>query len=1094
MNGQAKFLYLLILTWLAGASLLFGQARDTASLSGTVTDAQAAVAPGAQVTITNVATGLVRSAAADDNGRFLFPLLPVGSYSLVVELPGFRKYERLGILLQANENIRVDPVLEVGNVQEKVTVEAMALAVDTRSATLNTTVDSKRVVDLPLNGRNPADLVLLAPGVTSSAGNNTGNTGDQWRPHGQKQVAINGSRNNNLRYTLDGGTNMDDLENENMEFPFPDAVQEFSAQTSNMGVEQGGQSGGSLNVVTKSGTNELHGNAFWFVRNTALNATNFFSRQQDKLKRNQFGFTLGGPFIKNKLFGFVGYQKLMIRQAAGNSRNQTLTAAERRGDFSGNSIHLFDPLNPGQRFPNNTIPASRFSKAALKLLTYSPLPEADGFVYYTIAQPDNGLQGIGKLDYVLNAKHSLVFRVLESDSNQPFHSPPDNIQAARYSGYQDGRSATLGHTYVMNATTVVHTQITGAHQLANIATDFPITMADLGVSLTPMGNHIDISMTQSGVSYNQPLHSIRFGRGSIEVQHDWNKSKGSHNLVWGVSAVRKRFNNHTLYHSSGQFQFDGHVTGYGDLSGFDRADFMLGGFSYFSQNSGEFEERRGTQTGWFFGDTWKARPGLTLNFGIRFEPYGLFGDLLDRNQTFDLAANRAGIRSKVYKNALPGLFYHGDAKPAGYGGGSTFGKSVADPDYWNNWAPRFGFAWDPFKDGRTSVRGGYAIFYDTPPINSQNDANNVTPFSYSVEYTDGLFDNPFLGRESQNIFPVPANNHDVPFPTPLFTMVLDKKFITSYTQNWSLTVEREVLPNTLFRIGYVGTKGTHLYAMWDQNAPIYNTALTLSQNRATVDERRPINNFQTINRWMHGLNSGYNALQVSADKRYSRGFTVSAIYTWSHNLDYVSRQSWGGAFGINNPSNFFFSRGNSDYTRQHRFVTSFVWDLPGLRRGSVADAILGNWRLGGILTMQTGRPFSVGATNNPMAGAGSARADLVGAGYPVLDPGRSKGEKLAAYFDKARFVNPAPGTYGTLGRNTIFGPGYANTDVSLIKGWRLPVLREAGRVEYRFEAFNLFNATHLGLPVTGMTNPNFGKILSTDGDPRILQMALKVFW
>ncbi|MBI3697018.1 MAG: TonB-dependent receptor [Acidobacteria bacterium] len=508
------------------------------------------------------------------------------------------------------------------------------------------------------------------------------------------------------------------------------------------------------------------------------------------MKRNQFGFTLGGPFIKNKLFGFVGYQKLMIRAAAGDNRDQSLTAAERRGDFSSNRIALFDPLTSGQRFPNNTIPSSRFSRAAVKLLSFSPLPDPDGFVRYTIAQPDNGLQGIGKLDYVHGNKHNFVFRVFESDSNQPFHSPPDNIHAARYFGFQDGRSATLGHTYIMNATTVVHTQFTGAHQLANIATDFPLTTADLGVNLKPMGNHIDITMGQSGVSFNRPLHTIRFGRGSLEVQHDWNKSKGNHNLVWGMNAVRKRFNNHTLFHSSGAFQFDGHVTGFGDLSGFDRADFLLGGFSYFTQNSGEFEQRRGTQTGWFFGDTWRLRPGLTVNFGIRYEPYGLFADKLDRNQTFDLAANKAGIRSKIFKNALPGLFYHGDAKPPGYGGGDTFGKTVVDPDY-NNLAPRFGFAWDPFKNGKTSVRGGYAIYYDTPPINSQNDANNVTPFSYSVEYTDGSFDNPFLGREFMNIFPVPANNHDVPYPTPLYTMVLDKKFITASTQNWSLTVERE---------------------------------------------------------------------------------------------------------------------------------------------------------------------------------------------------------------------------------------------------------------------------------------------------------------
>jgi len=553
------------------------QVRDTASLFGSVTDAQGAVVPDAKVTITNTATGVTRTSTTDASGGYIFSLLPVGTYTVAVAQTGFRRSERQNVLLQANENIRADVTLDVGSVQETVTVQALAAQVDTRSATLNHTVDTKRIVELPLNGRNPADLVLLAPGVTSGAGNNSGDVGgDKWRPKGQKEVSVNGSRNNNLRYTLDGGTNMDDLVNENLDFPFPDAVQEFSAQTSNMGVEMGGLSGGAVNVVTKSGTNRVHGDAFWFVRNTAMNATNFFSREQDQLKRNQAGFTLGGPFLRNRLFGFVGYQKLTIRQAAGDTRNQTLTAAERRGDFSAFPGILYDPLNPGQRFPNNMIPASRFSPAAVKLLSLSPLPDPDGFVRYTVSQPENGVQGIGRLDYVHSTNHNFVFRAFESDGNQPFHSPPDNIHAARYGGYRDSRSATLGHTYIMSPSTVIHTQFTGAHQIADIRTDFPLTTKDLGVQLTPMGNHIDISMANSGVAFNAPLHAIRFGRASLELQHDWTKLTGNHTLVWGMNIVRKRFNNNTEYHSSGQFQFDGHATGFGNQSGFDRADFLVG--------------------------------------------------------------------------------------------------------------------------------------------------------------------------------------------------------------------------------------------------------------------------------------------------------------------------------------------------------------------------------------------------------------------------------------------------------------------------------------------------------------------------------------
>src|SRR5688572_26755381 len=310
-------------------TIAFGQVRDTASLFGTITDAQSAVIPGASVNITNIATGQTRTSLTDDSGGYVFSLLPVGSYNLTVEQPGFKKNERRNILLQANENIRLDVALDIGNVSETVTVEAATLQVDSRSPTLNTTVDSKRIEELPLNGRNPADLVLLAPGVASGAGNNSGDVGgNAWRPKGQREFTVNGSRNNNLRFTLDGGTNMDDLTNNNLDFPFPDAVQEFSAQTSNMGVEMGGLSGGALNVVTKSGTNNIHGDLFWYVRNTALNATNFFSNQQDQLKRNQFGFTLGGPAVKNKLFLFGGYQKLIIRQASGSRSEERRVGKE----------------------------------------------------------------------------------------------------------------------------------------------------------------------------------------------------------------------------------------------------------------------------------------------------------------------------------------------------------------------------------------------------------------------------------------------------------------------------------------------------------------------------------------------------------------------------------------------------------------------------------------------------------------------------------------------------------------------------------------------------------------------------------------------
>ncbi len=1066
-----------------GLVLMFcleAQTRDTAALYGVVTDIQGAAIPGASVTLTSVNTGQARNVVSSTQGEYQFNALPVGGYSVSVRHPSFHGFEQTGILLQANENAKVDVQLAVGDVNTKVEIVASAAQVETRSATVKETVDSARVVELPLNGRNAADLALLVPGVTTSGGN-SGDSGGNIRPRGQKELSINGSRNNNVRYTMDGGENMDNLFNTNLPFPFPDALQEFSVETSNMGAELGNSAAGAVNVVTKSGTNSIHGDGFWFLRNTALNASDFFSRTQDQLKRNQTGFTLGGPILKNRLFVFGGFQQLWLRSASGGSRAQTLTAAERAGNFSGTPFPIIDPLTQ-QPFPGNIIPKNRLSPAALNLLSVSPLPDADGFTRFVFSFPEDGRQYIGRMDYLPNAKNSIVFRAFENDQNNPFHSPAENIHASQTAGYQDSINATLGHSYVINSHTIVHTQLTGMHLKSSAQSDFNKSIKDFGVNVYAASNDIAVAMTNSGVSFNAPPR-VLFNRATEEFLHDWSMVKGSHTLAWGAQLNWRQYNEDTIFHSSGQYRFDGHVTG------FDRADFLLGQLSYFTQNNGELENRRQFTRGFYFGDVWRVSRRFTLNLGVRYEPYSFFTDLKDRNQTFDLRNYNAGVRSKVFVNAPPGLLYHGDADP----GGGTIPKAVTKPAL-NNWAPRFGFAWDPFSDGKTSVRGGYAIFYDAPSLFSQNNANDVAPFSYSVQFNDGLLDDPYRGRTSQNLYPLTSFSSTTPFPSPLSTLVLDGKYLSPYTQNWSVTVEREIVRNTLLRVAYVGTKATHLKGEYDQNAPIYNPNLTLAQNRATIDQRRPIAGFQTIDRWFHGLNADYNSLQVSFDKRYSAGFTVLASYTWSKAMDYQSTNQAAQDAPLSYPFNFSFGRGPTSQNRDHRFVTSAVWDLPGQKLSSrILRPVLANWKISGIGTFETGRPFGINATGDPLAGIAGARVDLIGTGNPVLDTSRSKGAKVAAYFDVTRFRNPAPNNVGSLGRNVLTGPGFANIDTSVVKGFRLP-LGEAGLGQFRFEAFNILNRTNFGLPNTGITNPNFGKLTSTDGGPRILQLALKVIF
>jgi hypothetical protein len=352
------------------------QQSGTAGIFGEITDSQGAVMPQAKITLVHVERNQSRVTTPNEQGQYGFPQIPIGEYRLIVEQPGFKTFEQTNIDLAVNENRRIDVTMQVGQISTKVVIEAAAAAVETSNAALRTTVDSQRVVDMPLNGRNLADLTLLAPGVQPAAGP-SGDPGTSAKsPPGARLFSVNGSRQNTVNFTLDGGDNNDNLQNRNLPYPFPDAVEEFSVQTSGMTADVGKSSGGSVNIVTKSGTNEIHGNGFWFVRNNYFNATNFFSHFPDTLKRNQGGGTLGGPIIKNRLFIFGGYQQTWIRRTAGSSQTVTMPAAFRTGDFSSllaKGTVIKDPLT-GQPFPGNIIPSSRLSPAAQNLLKWSPLP------------------------------------------------------------------------------------------------------------------------------------------------------------------------------------------------------------------------------------------------------------------------------------------------------------------------------------------------------------------------------------------------------------------------------------------------------------------------------------------------------------------------------------------------------------------------------------------------------------------------------------------------------------------------------------------------------------------------------------------------
>lgn len=1068
---------------LLSTAQLAAQQSGTAGIYGSVVDTQGAVIPGAQVTLLQVERNQKWEVLTNGAGEFVFSLLPVGDYRIRAQHPGFRAFEETGILLQVSENRKIDVTLQVGNISEKVQVEATALTVETSSATIKSVVDGKRVLELPLNGRNVLQLGLLVPGAVSAGG---GLQGSAKSAADQQQFSINGSRQNTTKFTLDGGDNEDNLTNSNAPYPFPDAVEEFSVQTSNMTAEVGKSSSGAINVVTKSGTNEFHGSGFWFVRNSALNASSYFAHQSDNLKRNQLGATFGGPILKNKLFIFGGVQRTWIRTLPTESKTLTMTQAHRNGDFSdllksSKPIAIIDPTT-GQPFQGNIIPSARFSPAAQNLLKDSPLPGPDGFTRYRIPVTEDPKEYVLRADFRPNNKQNFLARYLQNSDPVLAGIIPNNLHSVTNTQSSFSKNATAGYMLVASPTLIADTHFTMSRTVGTRSNLFPKTIADYGVAVHPSSNQLSVSINgTSGLSLSTTNPPAIFARTNFELTHSWRWITGPHNLVGGVDLTFSRYNEYNTFNGSGVFNFNGRFTG------FDQADYILGLLSSFNQSNGEIEFRRYHYQGFYFNDAFRVSRRLTLNYGVRWEPFTPITDLKDREVQFRLADYLAGTRSQRYVNAPRGLYYPGDTVAGGYKIPKA-GVAASKKEF----APRIGVAWDVFGDGKTSLRAGYGIFYDAPMLYSLNNMNLQTPFSFTVSFTEGLFDDPFRGRQNLNIFPFSGDfDKNTPFQIPTSAVVYQPTLQLPYIQNWNLTLERSV-GAWKFQGSYVGSKGTHLISDIALNPPIYNYNLTLTQNKNTINARRPYQEFSSISGILSGLNSTYHSLQTSANKRFSKGLVAQLSYTFSKALDYRSTNNEASTGSVWNPFNWRMQHGPSDFDRTHRFVASYVWNLPkpGQALHSRPLAIVADdWQFSGIISAFSGTPLSFTSTNDQLAGAGTPLADIIGNLY--LDTGRSRGDQIAMYFNTAAVAQSKDGSWGNAGRGILRAPGGSNTDVSLARIIPLSFVRETMNLIFRAEAFGVLNHPQLGAPDVRLGRSTFGQITTVTGT-RVLQLALKL--
>jgi hypothetical protein len=1046
-----KFQRLLVLAMLVTIAV-WGQ--GTVTIFGTVTDSSGAILPSAAVTVTQTETGLARQARTDAAGAFTLPGLPNGTYTIRVSADGFKTLTQKEIAVQVGENRRVDVRLELGSVSEAIDVTAEAAQVETRSGAIREVVDAKRIVELPLNGRNPLQLQQLVPGAGGRLAADQGQNAT---------LSINGSRGNSNNYQLDGGDNHDPYFNSPAIFPSPDALDEFAIQTNAYGADKGRNAGAFMTAVTKSGTNQFHGTLFEFLRNEKLNARNFFANAVPPFKRNQFGATLGGPILKNKTFFFFSWQRTLQRSAAGALTATVLSGPQRTGDFSARAAALRDPS--GGVFPGNRIPTSRLNQPAQRFLAaFVPLPNREnGLLTTASGEVQNDDQWIGKLDHSFTGNHRLSGRILrnlnardEATGNLPgFFARID---------YQNWNVA-VTDTLVLSPSKL--NDFTFSFQKID-RRQIPIvpgnqTWQDFGAGFTrafPGESVASMHTTVDGYFNAFSRFPLNHFRDNVQFSDTFSWILGNHTLKLGGDYRRSRLNLQELFRGDPFIRFQNNFTG--DAA----ADLLLGLPGQFEQIAETSNLPRVNELGLFVQDDWRVSRRLTLNLGMRWDPWFPFTDELNKYSRVEL-----GARSQVFPNAPANLVFPGDP-------GTT--ASLLQRE-WGNFGPRIGFAWDPTGTGRTSLRGGYGMFYSQIRQQANNQIANNQPFSLRllVNNPAGGVNAPYQGMGNPFPFTAPKTDQEKQnyrYVLPMQMTQYNEDMRNAVVQQWNLNVQQQIAGNVV-TVAYVGSKGNHLFMQSERNPAVFGVPGALNQRRPLA----PL--FANISDYSSRGNSLYHSLQLSVNRRLAKGFTILGNYTWAKLIDDSSTDG----DTPSNPFNFRNERGRSDLDIAHRFVGSYVWDLPQLKgRNPFVRHVLGGWSTNGIVTIETGTPINfISGRDNSQSGVNQDRADLIG--DPFLDPGRPRGQLVQRYFNPAAFASNAAGTFGTVGRNIMSGPGLINFDLGAVKNI---LFTERFRLQFRGEIFNAGNRVNLNNPNTNQSSPQFGFITGA-GSPRVSQLALK---
>ena len=1106
----------------AGHHAAWAQASNS-RIVGVVTDGSGATVKDAQIKVTDVGKDSTRITRSSDDGTYQVLQLPAGKYSITVEHEGFQKAVTATQSLNLNQSIKVDVALQVGQVNQTVEVNTQASGVETVNSTLGASVTSRPLVDLPLNGRNALDLALLQPGVTptnegsvySTTTGNTNSTGG---------FSISGGRNDSITYLLDGGINNSLLYNDIVYNPNPDTIQEFRILTSNYNAEYGRNAGGVVSIITKSGTNGLHGSIFEFLRNNALNANSFFSNEQGQpreiLKRNQFGFSAGGPVVipklvngRNRLFFFGSYQGQRQVQTARSGQVAVFTPAELMGDFSRSNDAATGPPPSLTQFlqshpvyqPNSALAArgiiepSRIDSVAANYIRSGLIPStASGFVFPRANGRDDQDEVTGKVDFVATASERLS--VTLGAAHNPQTIPFDGANVAGFPSKSNLRRyfANVALTSVLSPTLLNEARVTLQRQnrLRSAPGATAPLASDLGVNITP-----DNPTGPPILTFSSGLNLGFSGYGPSQVVNNtfqysdtltW--TRGRHTFKGGFYFSPFQDNTIFDFFVNGQFTFAG-TNGQAVRTGSDRADFLLGLPDTFFQYSEAPSNIRTASYAGFFQDEWRVRPRLVLTLGLRYDYDTPRRDTEGRS--FSLVYGR---QSQRFPGAPPGLLFPGDS-------GAPTGANFPDR---NNVSPRFGFAWDPAGDGRTSLRGGFGMFYDILKGDDLYQYNGIAPFAGSsyltfnppdagAAATTSPFAQPYVVSGQPNPFPSrpPARDLDFyPAFGPFNGYSVDPDLKTPYIMQYNLSLQRQLGQNFIAEVDYVGNLSRKQKALIDPNPFVPGVGLRLLN---TQPGSRP-DSYALPTQFINGANASYNSFQTGLQKRFSNlryfgGVSFQLSYTWAHNIDDAS--------GFEQVSsrvpyyNHHAFHASSDQDIRHYVALSGLWDLP-FSKWLGTNRLTQGWSANPIFTYRSGQPLDVSAglglaADQPgPSGAGDAnlvRPNLVD---PVTYLDARQNSHL--WFNPASFSADGletAGNYGTLGRNVLRGPGRVNLDLRVSKSTFL--YAERIRAEVIGELFNVFNHAQLRNPDLGFNSGTFG-VISQTYNPRILQLALKVYF